>query len=265
MKEPARAGEHRGPRGRIVALIPARYHSSRLPGKPLARLAGKPMIQHVYERAAAMPCLDAVLVATDDARIADAVRAFGGEVVMTRADHATGTDRLGEAARDLEAEFIVNIQGDEPLIQEVAVRAALAPLLADAELPMSSIRVPLHDPGEVADANVVKVVTDLRDFALYFSRAPIPAARRDLHEVGEDEGQPRYWKHVGLYGYRREFLLKFVTLPRTPLERLERLEQLRALEHGYRIKVPACPLDLIGVDTPADLERVRALLEGAAS
>ena len=241
----------------VVGIIPARYASTRFPGKPLVDLAGKPMIQHVYERACRATSLSAVLVATDDARIFDAVQAFGGKAVMTDAGHPTGTDRLAEVAAGLAAvDIIVNIQGDEPLIMPETIDAVTAPLIVDAGIPMSSVMSPLPDAARAGDANIVKVVVDLQGFALYFSRAPIPYPREGVTGAGP------WKKHVGLYAYRREFLLAFTRLAPTPLEQLEKLEQLRALEHGYRIRMVERANDgSIGVDTPEDLERARAILE----
>jgi len=241
----------------VVGIIPARYASTRFPGKPLVDLAGKPMIQHVYERACRAASLSAVLVATDDARIFDAVVSFGGKAVMTDAGHPTGTDRLAEVAGGLSTiDIIVNIQGDEPLIMPETIDAVTAPLIADAGIPMSSVMSPLPDADRAGDANIVKVVTDLQGFALYFSRAPIPYPREGVAGAGP------WKKHVGLYAYRREFLLAFTRLTPTPLEQLEKLEQLRALEHGYRIRMVERADDgSIGVDTPEDLERARAILE----
>jgi 3-deoxy-manno-octulosonate cytidylyltransferase (CMP-KDO synthetase) len=254
------------PHIRTVAVIPARYGSTRFPGKPLADLAGKPLIEHVYSRAAACRALDSVLVATDDARIASAVRAFGGNVRLTAATHPTGTDRLAEVARTLECDLVVNVQGDEPLIEPAMIEQALAPLAADPSLLMSTLCRRLDHPDEAHDPHVVKVVVDRQGFALYFSRAPIPYLTGpesfSIDGAGRD---PRHflYKHVGLYAYRRDFLMTFACLEPTPLERAEALEQLRALEHGYRIRVVETAHESIGVDTPQDLERVRQLLMAA--
>lgn len=240
----------------IVGIIPARYASTRFPGKPLAELDGRPMIQHVYERACRAALLEEVMVATDDERIADAVRKFGGEVVMTSADHPTGTDRLAEVAKRLSAaEIVVNIQGDEPLIAPEVIDAVVKPLREDPSIPMCSAMAPMPDQVRAWQNNIVKVVCDLQGFALYFSRAPIPNPREGITGPGP-------WKrHYGLYAYRREFLLAFTSFSVGPLEQLEQLEQLRALEHGFKIKMVEMTDDSsIGVDTPEDLERVRALL-----
>lgn len=244
----------------VTVIIPARYASIRFPGKPLADLCGKPMVQWVYERSARCEDVDNVFVATDDQRIADAVMAFGGNVVMTRADHATGTDRLAEVAAGLDDELIVNVQGDEPLIEPAMIQAAVAPLLVDDTIPMGTLAAPLTSLQEFRDPNVVKVVTDGNGFALYFSRAPIPYPRDFAEELDQRWHELAAAKHIGLYVYRRSFLLEYPNLPKTPLEKQECLEQLRALEHGYRIRVAATELQGQGVDTPEDLDRVRAIL-----
>lgn len=239
---------------RVVAIIPARYESTRLPGKPLADLAGQPMIRRVYERAARAPGVERVLVATDDARIAEAVRGFGGAVAMTARTHRTGTDRIAEVARGLDAEVVVNVQGDLPLLDPAMVGAVVAPLLDDPGLPMATVSTPLRDRAEYENPNVVKVVTDRDGYALLFSRSPLP-----YHRDGAPAG-PLGHKHIGLYGYRREFLLDFAALAPTALEQAEQLEQLRALEWGFRIKVASVDAASIEVDTPRDLERARAQL-----
>jgi 3-deoxy-manno-octulosonate cytidylyltransferase (CMP-KDO synthetase) len=214
------------------------------------------MIEHVYRRAAASRSVHGVLVATDDSRVVEAVRAFGGEVRMTRATHRSGTDRLAEVADSLTCALVVNVQGDEPLIDPRMIDEAVAPLAADASLSMSTLRRAITDPAELASPHVVKVVVDQNDRALYFSRAAIPGCR----ETGALTRGVAF-KHVGLYVYRREFLLSLAALPPTPLEQAELLEQLRALEHGYRIAAVETEFDSIGVDTPDDLERVRAIVE----
>jgi len=241
---------------RVVGLIPARYGSKRFPGKALADLWGKPLIQHVVERAAQAKSLSEVVVATDDARIAEAVRGFGGSVRMTAATHPSGTDRIAEVARDLVCDVVVNIQGDEPLIRPAEIDAAAAPLLADPTIPMGTLACPLP-MEQAADPNAVKVVVGASGFALYFSRAPIPYLR-DGHEGGASP----YLLHIGLYVYRREVLLRLANLPPTPLEERERLEQLRALEHGIPIRVVLTEHASLGVDTPEDLERVRRMMTG---
>lgn len=212
------------------------------------------MIEHVYRRASASPVAADVIVATDDDRIARAVEAFGGTVRMTAASHRTGTERLAEVARSLTCDLVVNVQGDEPLLEPAMIDEAAAPLAADTSILMGTLRARIEDPADLHDPNVVKVVVDRQDFALYFSRAPIAcAAHGDAVPAGA-------FRHVGLYVYRRDFLIELAGLPETPLERCERLEQLRALEHGYRIKAVETAFESHGVDTPADLERVRRLL-----
>jgi len=258
-------------RERVVAIIPARYASSRFPGKPLVDIEGKPMIQWVYERTQQARSVGRTLVATDDERIFQAVQGFGGEAVMTSAVHPTGTDRLAEVAATLDAELIVNVQGDEPLIAPDAIDAALAVFADDATLVMSTLRCPITTLDELFNANVNKVVTDLHDYALYFSKAPMPYHRDAWGPLTSMVARLRIaggsapvigWRHIGLYVYRRAFLLEFARLPQTPLERLENLEQLRALEHGYRIKVVPTRYQSIGVDAPEDVENVRRRLRG---
>ena len=244
----------------VTVVIPARYASTRFPGKPLADLCGKPMIQWVYERSALCESVNRVIVATDDDRIASAVESFGGDVVMTRADHPTGTDRLAEVAAGLQDELIVNVQGDEPLIDPAMIQAAVAPLLADSSIPMGTLKTPLTSIEEYRNPNVVKVVTDRQGFALYFSRASIPYPRDFFAGLEHRWHELATAKHIGLYVYRREFLLQYPYLQATPLETQECLEQLRALEHGYRIRVAETNLVGQGVDTPEDLERVKQLL-----
>ena len=234
----------------IVAVIPARYESTRFPGKPLADIAGRPMIEHVYRRTAEARGVDAVVVATDDERIASAIERFGGIVRMTGADHRTGTDRIAEVVRDLPCDIVVNVQGDLPMIEPEMIAEAIEPLTADPALVMSTLRQAISDASDFTNPNVVKVVVDAHDNALYFSRAPIPYQR--------DRGTA--FKHFGLYGYRRDFLLTFAALQQTPLERSESLEQLRALEHGFRIRAVETRFESIEVDTPEDLDRVRRRL-----
>ncbi len=242
---------------KVVAIIPARYQSNRFRGKPLAVICGKPMIQHVYERAMASPLLSRVAVATDDERIAQAVRGFGGEVVLTRDDHVSGTDRLAEAATIMnirEQDVVVNIQGDQPLFPSDIVEQVARPLLDDPALPMSTLIYKIIRPEEIDDPNHVKTVFDRHGMALYFSRASIP------HQRNPEEPQtPTYYKHLGFYAYRKGFLLTFVGLPEGEWERFEKLEQLRALEYGYGIKVVLTEHDSIEVDTPADAKRVEEL------
>jgi 3-deoxy-manno-octulosonate cytidylyltransferase (CMP-KDO synthetase) len=241
---------------KILGVIPARFASSRFPGKVLAPIASKSMLQHVYERASLARYPTAMVIATDDERIYKAARSFGARVVMTRADHVSGTDRVAEAASAENAELVVNIQGDEPLIDPAAIDAAILPLAHDPGIVMGTLKKHIGDPREITDPNVVKVVTDSNGDAIYFSRCPIPYER--------DQARPgTHFKHIGLYVYRRDFLLGYSALPVGPLERAERLEQLRALENGYRIRVVETEFESWGVDTPEDLERVRRLFEAS--
>ena len=233
-----------------TVIIPARYGSTRFRGKPLADLWGKPIIQHVWERAGRARLVDRVIVATDDERIAHAARAFGAEVAMTRPDHPSGTDRVAEVARSLTSEVIVNVQGDEPLIDPAHIDAAAEPLLADPTIPMGTLCCPIDEIADLANPNVVKVVLDRQGFALYFSRLPIPFVR-------DEHAKATRYRHLGLYVYRRQFLLALADLAPTPLEQAERLEQLRVLEHGHRLRVAIVDRASPGVDTPADLERLR--------
>lgn len=229
-----------------VIVIPARYGSTRFPGKPLAPLWGKPLIQHVYQRALQSKRCSRVIIATDDPRIAAAASGFGAEAAMTSPDHPSGTDRVAEVARGLEADLIVNLQGDEPLVDPAAIDAAVEPLAADASIPMGTLCAPIEETADLANPHVVKVVVDRAGFALYFSRLPIPFVR-------DGGGDATRYRHIGLYVYRREFLLKLADLSPTPLEQAEKLEQLRVLEHGHRIRVVVVPKASPGIDTPADL------------
>ena len=241
-------------------MIPARFASTRLPGKPLAEIHGKPMIQHVHERVSRARRVDRVLVATDDERIAAVVRGFDGEAVMTSTSHPTGTDRVAEAAGVTQAEIIVNVQGDEPMLDPAAIDASLEPLLEDAALPIATLSLPLRDREEWLAPSVVKVLVDAEGNALYFSRNPIPHVRSG-GGAELDRPQDLARKHVGLYAFRRSALLRFAALPPAPLERAEGLEQLRALYHGLRIHVvPVAFGDNVAVDTPEDLVRVRELM-----
>lgn len=242
---------------KIMCVIPARYHSTRLPGKPLALIAGKPMIWHVYRQACKALRPQQVVVATDHELVQAAVRDFGGQVVMTSPDHPTGTDRLAEVAGLFpDVDVMINVQGDEPLIDPLVIDQLAAAFDQDSQLNMATLMTVMAEE-EYPQPGAVKVVADLNGYALYFSRSLIPYPRVSA------QGPPVY-KHIGVYAYRREFLLHYAQLPPTPLERTESLEQLRALEHGYRIKVLAVDFQSVGVDTPEDLAKVNALLEGQA-
>ena len=236
-------------------VIPARYDSSRFPGKPLAPIAGRPMIQHVVERAKMSRRVSRVVVATDDDRIRTAVTAFGGEAIMTRREHRSGTERIAEVAVHIPAEIYVNVQGDEPLISPEAIDAAVDEILSQPESQVATLCSPISHAAEIMDPNVVKVVLDFDGNALYFSRAPIPWVR----DAGE-RVSARHFKHIGLYVFRRDALLEFPALPPGELERLEQLEQLRWLENGYHIRVAESAYEGIAVDTPADVAKVEEVL-----
>jgi len=243
----------------IVAVIPARYASQRLPGKPLAEIDGRPMIRHVCERVARAGLVGRVLVATDDERIVAAVRGFGGEAVMTPADLPTGTDRVAFAARSIpEADIIVNVQGDEPLIPAAMIDEAIRPLIADPSIVCGTLVKKIATDEELQNPSVVKVVCNVQGDALYFSRSPIPYARDTRQQ--DRTAAHTYYRHIGLYVFRRTFLLHLAGLAPTPLELAEKLEQVRILEHGYRIRATVTAHDSIAVDTPEDLERVRQLV-----
>ena len=240
----------------VVIVIPARYASTRFPGKPLASIAGRPMIQHVVERAKQSRRASRVLVATDDARIRDAVATFGGEAIMTRSEHRTGTERIAEVAVHIHAEVYVNVQGDLPLLPPEIIDEGVDTLLSAGEdAQVSTLCVPITTPGEIMNPNIVKVVSDFDGDALYFSRAPIPWVRDAAAPVAA-----RHFKHIGLYVFRRAALLEFPALPPGELERLEQLEQLRWMENGYRIRVAECDYQGVEVDVPADIPRAEALL-----
>lgn len=239
---------------KAICVIPARYVSTRFPGKPLADIAGKPMIERVYERAAKAKLIDEVVVATDDERIFSVVEGFGGKVVMTCANHPSGTDRLAEVAQMYEdADIILNVQGDEPLIEPKLIDMLTEELLKDDNLSMATAKVLLKEK-EFSDPAAVKVVTDKNCYALYFSRSLLPYPRNQLENL-------TLYKHIGIYAYKRDFLLKFAKMEQSYLEQIEGLEQLRALENGYKIKVIETDFLCIGVDTPADLEEVNHLLK----
>ncbi len=242
---------------KVVCVIPSRYESSRFPGKPLADLCGKPMIQHVYERVLKAQIVSYAAVATDDERIFYAVENFGGHAIMTSTEHLSGTDRIAEAVSVLDLEdsdIVVNIQGDQPLFEPVQIEEVVRPLMEDPTVPMSTLIYKIVRDEEITHPNAVKTVFDHNHFAVYFSRATIPFVR--------DKGQEAsYYKHHGIYAYRKDFLHTFTRLPAGILEKLEALEQLRAIEHGYRIKVVETLYDSVEVDTPRELDRVRSLLK----
>lgn len=237
---------------KVICVIPARFASTRLPGKPLALIAGKPMIQHVYTKACQAKLPEEVIVATDDQKVVEVVKGFGGNVVMTSSEHPSGTDRLAEVALNYpDVDVIVNVQGDEPMITPQVIDALAEAFNKDPGLSMTTLKT-LMEPEEYDNPNAVKVVTDLNDYALYFSRSlvPYPRKKNDAFKV---------YKHVGVYAYRRDFLLQYAALEPTPLEQVESLEQLRVLENGFKIKVLTSDFHGIGIDTKDDLDAVNKL------
>jgi 3-deoxy-manno-octulosonate cytidylyltransferase (CMP-KDO synthetase) len=238
---------------RTLGVIPARYGAQRFPGKPLAPIAGKSLVQRVYEQAAKSKRLDKVVVATEDTRILEAVEAFGGDAMLTSPDCATGTDRVAEVARAIDAELVLNIQGDEPLMRPDMIDQLVEGMQADAGCVMGTLARKISVPDQITNPHVVKVVVAGNGNALYFSRSPIPYVR----DAGETA---TFYKHLGIYVYRREFLMKFVKLPASPLEKAEKLEQLRALDNGFAIRVWITPHDSIGVDRPEDVKLVEEIL-----
>lgn len=246
----------------VVAIIPARYASTRFPGKPLATIGNKPMIQHVYENTSKASGLDRVLVATDDLRIFKAVRGFGGEAMLTSRAHLSGTDRLAEVAAKIKATWVVNVQGDLPFIRPQTIRRILRPLRRNPSVPMATAKTPIYHEAEWTNPNVVKVVTDRQGFALYFSRAPIPYRQGPIRKAGARNSAARLlgYRHLGVYAYRRDFLLRFSRLRPSALERSEGLEQLRALAHGYRIWVTDVEETSVEVNTPGDLAQAETYL-----
>lgn len=245
--------------GRAVGIIPARYGSVRFPGKVLVPVGGTPLVVRVLEQVRRADCLDAVYVATDDPRVRAAVEAAGGQAVMTRPDHPSGTDRVAEAAAAVDADIVVNVQGDEPLVAPDLVRQVTLALRGDAPWDMATAAAPLRDPADLASPNVVKVVTDRTGRALYFSRCPIPFDRDAAFTL--DGADPLWWRHIGIYGYRAAFLRRLVREPPCRLEQAEKLEQLRALDIGCRMKVIPAEHPGPGIDSPEDLARVEALLQ----
>ncbi len=238
---------------RVIGVIPARWASTRFEGKVLAAIKGKPMIQHVWERAGTSESLDELVIACDDERIVEAAEQFGAKAILTSSDHPSGTDRIAEAAQSLEGNIVVNIQGDEPLICPTIIDSLVNALKEDESCSMGTVIRVLIKKKELKDPNIVKVVIDGEMNAVYFSRSPIPY-NRDVDE------EITYYKHIGIYAYRKNFLLSYKDLPKLNLEKAEQLEQLRALEYGYKIKTVITNADTVGVDTPKDLERVEAIL-----
>jgi 3-deoxy-manno-octulosonate cytidylyltransferase (CMP-KDO synthetase) len=251
---------------RVIAVIPARYQSSRFPGKPLAQILGKPMIQYVYERSSAACRVDEVWVATDDQRIYEVVKSFGGNAMLTSPNHESGTERVAEVARKIPADVVINVQGDEPLIRPEAIDILAEAMAEDQKTPMATLKRKISRKQDIDNPNCVKVVTSKEGFALYFSRSPIPFDR-DGHTTLRDDTALRdghthlfAYQHIGIYAYRQDFLLQIPALPPSILEQTERLEQLRILENGYRIKVIETDYESYGVDTPEDVSRIESIL-----
>ena len=236
---------------KFLGVIPARYGSTRLEGKPLKNIGGHSMIEWVYKRAQKSN-LDKIIVATDDERVFQAVTSFGGEAVMTSKDHQTGTDRIAEVASKYDYDVIINIQGDEPLIEADMINSLMTPFIQEPELKMATLKHKISSYEEVENPNNVKVICDKNDYAIYFSRSPIPYPRTlDLKN---------YYKHVGIYAYKSNFVVEYSKMQQTPLEKSESLEQLRVLENGYKIKVLETPFKIIGVDTQEDLDLVNKIV-----
>jgi 3-deoxy-manno-octulosonate cytidylyltransferase (CMP-KDO synthetase) len=240
----------------VIGVIPARYSSTRFEGKVLADISGKPMIQRVWERAKEALMLEELIIACDHELVAQRASEFGAKVVMTSKGHASGTDRIIEVINPIDVKIVINIQADEPLIHPTMIDSVARALLDDSSISMATIIKRIDEPGIVNDPNVVKVVVDKNNFALYFSRAAIPH-----HPINSEVKHPVYYKHIGLYGYTKDFLFVYKNLPVSQLEKTERLEQLRVLEEGFRIKAIETKYDTIGVDTPGDLEKVKLYLQ----
>lgn len=241
----------------VIGVIPARYSSTRFDGKVLAEIAGKPMLQHVWERAKQALVLDDLIIACDDERVAAAAQGFGAKVMMTAKAHACGTDRIAEIVNFLDVKIVINIQGDEPLIHPMMIETLARELLDDKAVVMATLMKKIDYLNEIHDPHVVKVVVDKNNFALYFSRAAIP-----YRAANSEVKSPVYYKHIGLYGYTKDFLFTYKNLPSSYLEGVEKLEQLRVLHEGIKIKVIETKYETIGVDTPADLEKVKKYLQG---
>lgn len=236
----------------IIGVIPARYTSTRFPGKPLADIAGKPMVQHVYEKCLSSALLDEVLVATDDKRIFDIVSDFGGNAVMTSKKHRSGTDRIAEAVKNIKCDIVVNIQGDEPVISPLNINKAIEPLIQNKNVNAATLCIKISDNKEISNPNIVKVAIDKNNNALYFSRSVIPFNR--------DNSNTDHYKHIGLYVYRKDYLMKLIKIKPSKLELTEKLEQLRILESGGSIRVVKTKIDSFSVDSPADLRKIRKLI-----
>jgi 3-deoxy-manno-octulosonate cytidylyltransferase (CMP-KDO synthetase) len=238
---------------KVTVIVPARFGSTRFPGKPLANILNKPMIQHVYENVSASTLVDEVIVATDDERIKNVVEGFNGNCFLTSKEHATGTDRIAEVARDLSTDIVVNVQGDEPLISADLIETLVQPFLKDDTLQMATLKTKINNPEDVANPNVVKVITNKDNHSIYFSRSTIPYNRENI--------AVDYYKHIGVYAYRKSFLFDYINLPESILEKAESLEQLRAIENGHSIYVSEVSNELIGVDVPEDIAKVEEYLK----
>ncbi|MCY7362133.1 MAG: 3-deoxy-manno-octulosonate cytidylyltransferase [Ignavibacteria bacterium] len=244
---------------KIAGIIPARYASTRLPGKPLTLINGKPMIQRVYEQSLKSKYLEKVIVATDDRRIFDCVKSFGGNVVMTSVKHQSGTDRIYEAVKNLKCDIVVNIQGDEPFINPKNIDKAILPLLIDKEINVSTLAIKIKSTADLLDVNKVKVIVDNNNYAIYFSRNCLPYDMKNNPADNRFIGMNKYYKHIGLYVYRKSYLIKFSKMEKSYLEKMEKLEQLRILENGDKIKVVITNIDSVSIDTKEDLELINKL------
>jgi len=240
----------------VIGVIPARYSSSRFEGKVLAEILGKPMLQHVWEQAKQAFLLDDLIIACDDEKVADVAKGFGAKVALTAKEHTCGTDRICEVVNPIDVRMVINIQADEPLIHPMMIDSLAQVLLDDSSISMATLMKRIEDTKEINDPHVVKVVVDKNNFALYFSRAPLPFKAQN-----SEVKSPVYYKHLGLYAYTKDFLFVYKNIPVSNLEKIERLEQLRVLEEGLRIKVIETKYETIGVDTPADLEKVKEYLK----
>lgn len=238
---------------KVVGVIPARYKSTRFEGKPLVEICGKTMIQRVYEQAQKAKMIDEIYIATDDERIRTKAESFGAKVIMTSPEHVSGTDRIAEAIGNIDCDIVINVQGDEPLINPEVLNALATAMIREPDIPMATLIISIKDMKEIQDPNVVKVVKDKNGFALYCSRAMIPFSR--------DGNWTNMFKQIGIYAYRRDFLLKFASMEPTTYENIEKLEQLRALENGYKLKTVGTNFDSIGVDIPEDVKKVEEYLK----
>ena len=248
---------------KVLVVIPARWDSSRFPGKPLAKIGGIPMIQRVIAQADKAECVSEVIVATDDSRILDFVNNTGTRAIMTSGDHPSGTDRVAEVVRDRDCDIVVNVQGDEPLIPPQNIDQVVKPLIDDSSISVASLRILIRNKEDLLNKNITKVVVDKFDSALYFSKAPIPWDRDSWSKkmvVDSDLSLPLWFKHIGIYAYRKQFLMEYSNLPVSPLEKTEKLEQLRILENGFQIKVVETRYDSIGVDSQSDIELIEKQL-----